>query len=233
MPKIYAIAPNCYYTFELPTAPGAEVLVGSAPHCHLALSGINGLGEVHAVITCHGNHYMIADQGSPAGIYANGTPVRHVNLMPGVEYQLGGLTLVLPVEGAPPPQPWRAGAPPQMQPFPPQQMPMMPQGQSWPGAPMYQAQPMQQPVIQPVIVAAQPGEQKKRRKMRGLSPDELAVLKARYARNHPRSFPFGRIFLLIIVVLIVLLALDLLPIERATVINFLRDICNDLGKSAK
>lgn len=124
MPRIYITEPNHFYTYELPTAPGAEVLIGTAPHCQLALPGVGGLGDVHACISCQPQGYVIADLGSPTGTFANGVPIRSEFLMPGVEYRLGAAVITLAVEGMPPQQP-PMGMP--MQPpvgMPPQQPPV-------------------------------------------------------------------------------------------------------------
>lgn len=101
MPRIYITEPNHFYTFELPTAPGAEVLIGTAPHCQLALPGVGGLGEVHACISCQPQGYVITDLGSPTGTFANGVPIRSEYVMPGVEYRLGAAVITLAAEGAP------------------------------------------------------------------------------------------------------------------------------------
>lgn len=117
MPRIYITEPNHFYTFELPVVPGAEVLIGTAAHCQLSLPGVEGLGEVHACISCQPQGYIISDLGTPYGTLANGVPLTSDYLMHGVEYRLGAACITLVPEGAtaPPPQ---AAAP--MQPLPPQ-----------------------------------------------------------------------------------------------------------------
>lgn len=139
MPRIYITEPNHFYTFELPTAPGAEVLIGTAQHCQLALPGVDGLSEVHACISCQPQGYVIADLGSATGTYANGVPIRSEFLMPGVEYRLGAAVITL------------EAAMPQQQPMgmpPVQQAPMgMPQQQA--PAPMAQAPQAATPQAQP------------------------------------------------------------------------------------
>lgn len=139
MPRIYITEPNHFYTYELPTAPGAEVLIGTAPHCQLALPGVAGLGEVHACISCQPQGYVIADLGSPTGTFANGVPIRSEYLMAGVEYRLGAAVITLEA-AVPQPQP---GMPPMQQPVP-------------------QAAPVaSQPVPQAAAPGAQPAAQKK------------------------------------------------------------------------
>lgn len=105
MPTIYVSAPNVYYTFELPVHLNEEVLVGTAPHCQLSLPGVEGLGEVHASISCQPQGYVITDLGTPYGTLANGVPIQADYLRPGMEYRMGALTIVLPaVENAVMPQ---------------------------------------------------------------------------------------------------------------------------------
>ena len=133
MPRIYITEPNHFYTFELPTVPGDEVLIGTGPQCRLALPGVAGMGEVHACISCRPQGYVIADLGSPTGTFANGAPIRSEFLQPGVEYRMGAAVITLAVEGMPPQQPPMGmpqqspmGMPPQQQPpmgTPPQQAP--------------------------------------------------------------------------------------------------------------
>lgn len=105
MPRIQIIEPNHFYTFELPVVPGAEVLIGTAPHCQLALPGVAGLAEVHARIVCQPQGYIISDLGSPYGTTANGAPFHSDYLMLGVEYRMGAAAIsLLPDEGMLPPQ---------------------------------------------------------------------------------------------------------------------------------
>lgn len=119
MPRIYITEPNHFYTFELPTAPGAEVLIGTAPQCQLALPGVAGLGPVHACISCQPQGYVVADMGSPTGTFANGVPIQSEYLMPGVEYRMGAAVITLAAEGMPPQQ--QPMGMPQQQPMPQQQ----------------------------------------------------------------------------------------------------------------
>lgn len=111
MPRIQIIEPNHVYTFELPVVPGAEVLIGTAPHCQLSLPGVGGLGEVHARISCQPQGYVISDLGSPYGTLANGVPFHSDYLMLGVEYRMGAACITLLPDAAAMPQ----------QPLPPQQ----------------------------------------------------------------------------------------------------------------
>lgn len=108
MPRIQIIEPNHVYTFELPVAPGAEVLIGTAPHCQLSLPGVGGLGEVHARISCQPQGYVISDMGSPYGTLANGVPLRSDYLMHGVEYRMGAAVITLLPDAAMPQQPMQA-----------------------------------------------------------------------------------------------------------------------------
>ena len=108
MPLIYVSAPNYYYTYDLPTVPGAEVYVGTSPQCQLSLPGVEGLGEVHASIVCQPQGYVITDLGTPYGTLANGVPVQADYLRPGVEYRLGSLAISVPMEGAVQQQPAQA-----------------------------------------------------------------------------------------------------------------------------
>lgn len=121
MPRIYITEPNHFYTFELPTIPGAEVLIGTAPHCQLALPGVAGLGEVHASISCQPQGYVMSDMGSPTGTFANGAPIRSEYMMPGVEYRLGAAVITLAAEDVPQqaaPQPVQQAAPQAQMPAP-------------------------------------------------------------------------------------------------------------------
>lgn len=136
MPRIYITEPNHFYTFELPTAPGAEVLIGTAPHCQLALPGVAGLGEVHACISCQPQGYVLSDMGSPTGTFANGVPIRSEYLMPGVEYRMGAAVITLAAEGMPPMQQPMAAAQPAVpqQAAPQQAAPAPQQGAAAPAA---------------------------------------------------------------------------------------------------
>lgn len=120
MPRIYITEPNHFYTYELPIAPGAEVLIGTAPQCQLALPGVGGLGEMHARIICRPEGYVIADLGSPTGTFANGVPIQSEYLMAGVEYRMGAAVITLAAEGAAQAPPQQAAAP---QPAPEQAAP--------------------------------------------------------------------------------------------------------------
>lgn len=104
MPLIYITAPNIFYTFELPVVSGAEVYVGTAPNCQLSLPGVEGLGEVHACISCQPQGYVITDMGTPYGTLANGVPIQSDYLCPGVEYRLGAAIITAPAEEAAVPQ---------------------------------------------------------------------------------------------------------------------------------
>lgn len=209
MPRIYVISPNCYYTFELPTAQGAEVYVGTAPYCQLSLAGVEGLADRHACITCHGAEYMISDlSGLPMGITANGTPVRSVYLMPGVEYRLGTLSISMAVEGQPPPPPSPAymGRSVQQQPVYAQAV-----------QPSYTGGPVT--LLQPVIMPAPPAPEETRTtspRLRGrrLSPEALEALKSRSRLKHSSGFPFGKVFFILLVLLIIAFFADLLPIQH-------------------
>lgn len=104
MPLIYVTEPNHFYTFELPTVPGAEIYIGTAATCQLALPGVAGLGEVHACISCQPQGYVITDMGTGYGTFANGAPIQADYLRPGVEYRMGSAVITLPAEGAAAPQ---------------------------------------------------------------------------------------------------------------------------------
>ncbi len=95
MPRIHVREPNHYYTFELPVTPGAEVVVGTAPSCKLALPGVQGLSPTHARIVCQAEGYVIEDLQSQAGTLLNGRPVRVEFMAPGAEYLLGAVSIVL------------------------------------------------------------------------------------------------------------------------------------------
>lgn len=117
MPLIYINEPNHFYTFELPAVAGAEIYIGTAANCQLALPGVEGLGEVHACISCQPEGYVITDMGY--GTFANGVPIQADYLRPGVEYRLGAAVITLPVETAAVPQ--QAMPMPQQQVAAPQQ----------------------------------------------------------------------------------------------------------------
>lgn len=127
MPLIYITEPTHFYTFELPVAPGAEIYIGTAPNCQLALPGVEGLGEVHACISCQPQGYVITDMGTPYGTLANGVPVQADFLRPGVEYRLGAAVITMPMEGAAAPQPM-----PQQQVMPQTVAPVAQEGQKKP-----------------------------------------------------------------------------------------------------
>lgn len=111
MPLIYVSEPRHFYTYELPPVVGAEVLIGSAPQCHLSLPGVDGLSEMHARIICQPQGYILEDLGSAYGTFANGVPIRSDFLRPGVEYRLGAASITLAAEGAPAPQQAQQPAP--------------------------------------------------------------------------------------------------------------------------
>lgn len=236
MPRIYVTEPRHFYTYELPVVPGAEVLVGAAPHCHLSLPGVEGLADVHACITCQGQEYMISDLGSPGGTFANGTPVHSVFLMPGVEYRMGAVVITLAVEGAPP-QP-QYMAPPAFSPQPAPQLPPQP----WPVAPQpmqqaYGAPYMQQPVYaQPAPAAAEapPAPQAVSRgpRVRHLNRDELDELKSRFYNPRSEGFPYGKIIIFILVLLTIAFFANMLPVHREDARNFLNDLFRDLETPA-
>lgn len=100
MATIYIAAPNIYYTYELPAVPGAEIYVGTSPQCQLSLPGVEGLGEVHASISCQPQGYLITDYGTPYGLLANGVAIKADYLRPGVEYRLGTAVITLAAESA-------------------------------------------------------------------------------------------------------------------------------------
>lgn len=95
MPRIFIKEPNHFYTYELPVAPGSEVVIGSAPTCQLALPGVGGLSPVHARIVCQPQGYVIEDLKSQYGTLQNGRPVQAVYMMPGAEYMLGAACITL------------------------------------------------------------------------------------------------------------------------------------------
>ena len=232
MPSIYVTDPIHFYTFGLPTAPGAEVYIGTASSCQLCLPGAPGLAEVHACITCQGSEYMITDLGSPGGTFANGSQVRSVFLMPGVEYRMGSVVISLVVENAPPPQqrpmPWGA------QPMAPQQPVMM-----QPVAPQMWAQP--QGVAPQVVYTAapqqvagsEPAKKAPRAKMRHLSAAELDDLKSRFYSPSSHSFPFGKIILFLLVLLAIAFFANMLPFHREDALRFFRDLSRDMETPAQ
>lgn len=241
MSRIYVSEPSHFYTYELPVTPGAEVYVGTSPNCQLCLPGVDGLAEVHACIVCQGQEYMISDLGSPQGTFANGTPVRSVFLMPGIEYRLGAVVITLAVEGAPPPQPQ----------YPQQPHPMMPPMQQAPQAPpMMQPwgmpqQPMQPPYPQAGAqapmgeVAAPSAEQPAsshsaapRAKMRHLSMDELDALRSRFLQVRSSGFPWFKIIFFILALLTVAFFANMLPIHRDEAKDILNALFRDMDTPA-
>lgn len=213
MPRIYVIAPNCFYTYELPVTPGAEVLIGTAPQCHLLLPGVEGLAGVHACIVCQGADYMISDMGSPMGTFANGTPVRSVFLMPGVEYRMGSLLISLAVEGMPPPvapmpvQPW--GMP----------QPMIMQQPLYPAAPP--------PTNAPPAASPAPKSRVKR-----LNREELNALRSKFNFTQSKKFPFGKLIFLGLVLLCIAFFADWLPIHRSDAQEYLNALVRDMDKTS-
>lgn len=237
MPRLYITEPQHLYTYELPVAPGAEVLIGSAPHCHLALPGVPGLAERHACITCYGHEYMISDLGSGGGTFANGTPVRSVFLMPGVEYRLGAAVVAFGADGAPPPPQFMAPpaypvAPGPMPPrqWPPQQPYAAPPYMQMPGygQPSGSAAPALPPRQEPASSAAAARGPKVRR----LNREELDELKSRFYNPRPHGFPVGKVILFVLVLLAIAFFADMLPVHREDARNFLNALFRDLETPA-
>ena len=109
MPRILIREPNHFYTYELPVAPGGEVVVGSAPTCQLALPGVGGLAPTHARIVCQPPGYVIEDLQSQFGTLQNGRRVQAEYMTPGAEYMLGAACIVLDPRSVPAqPQPQQA-----------------------------------------------------------------------------------------------------------------------------
>lgn len=104
MPRILISEPQHFYTFDLPIVPGAEVYIGTAPTCQLALPGVEGMAEMHACIVCQPQGYVISDLGSPYGTFANGVPFQSDYLMHGIEYRMGAAVITLAPDEAVPQQ---------------------------------------------------------------------------------------------------------------------------------
>lgn len=223
MARIYVSDTQHFYTYELPIVPGAEVYIGTAPNCQLSLPGTPGLADVHACIACQGREYMISDLASPGGTFANGTPVRSVFLMPGVEYRMGAAVVMLAVDGAPPP---------------PQMMPPVPQAQPW-GAPPPQYAPQPVYVAPPAYAPApQPAAEPKaaaapRTKMRRLNAEQLDELKSRFYNKPTSGFPFGKIIFFILVLLAIAFFANMLPVHRDDALRFCRDLFRDMETPAQ
>lgn len=105
MPRILIREPNHFYTYELPVAPGGEVVVGSAPTCQLALPGVGGLAPAHARIVCQPQGYVIEDLRSQYGTLQNGRRVQTEYMTPGAEYMLGAACITLDPASMPVAQP--------------------------------------------------------------------------------------------------------------------------------
>ena len=95
MPAIYIKNQNQAYAFELPVAPGTEVVLGSAPTCSVCLPVEAGVAPVHARIVCQPEGYVIEDLQSGYGTFQNGRPVQAEYMMPGVDYMLGSVGICL------------------------------------------------------------------------------------------------------------------------------------------
>ena len=101
MPCIRIIEPEPGSSYELPTAEHAEIVVGSAPYCHLSMPEIEGLAGMHACIVRGAQGYKITDLKSPGGTLEDGVPIQgSVHMKPGVQYRMGSLCLVLEEEAA-------------------------------------------------------------------------------------------------------------------------------------
>lgn len=234
MSRIYVKEPQHFYTYDLPVVPGAEVYIGSAPNCHLSLPGVPGLAEMHACITCQGQEYLISDLGSPGGTFANGSPVRSVFLMPGVEYRMGAVIIMLAVEGAPPPPQMAPAAPPVQQPWGMQQGFGAPVQQPFYNAqPPYGAPPMQQMPPQPQLQPQDAAPKPPKTKMRRLNADELDELKSRFYNPRKEGFPVSKIFFFILVLLAIAFFANMLPVHREDALNFFRNLSRDMEVPAK
>lgn len=220
MPVIYVKIPNRLYTYQLPEQPGAEVLVGAAPYCQLSLPGVPGLAPVHARIVRTNAEYMIADAGSTQGIYANGTQVRSVFLMPGIEYVMGAASIILSngrdlPPGGPPA--WGAAASPA---YPP-----APAGPAW-GSPQAQPAP-------PVSPPAEPTAQAPKRKFKKASREDMSLIRERFSNlSHARTSRKKKYIIWGLLALLVAFFANLLPIKREDAKEFLNRIVRDMGKSS-
>jgi hypothetical protein len=74
---------------------GPETSIGRAEACDIGLFGDPQVERCHARIVLQGNHYALADAGSPAGTYVNGQRIRDLFfLKSGDRIQVGSSVLV-------------------------------------------------------------------------------------------------------------------------------------------
>ena len=79
----------------LPDDPGAEVTIGSSDACSLRLDDPSGrLSRQHARLTIEGNRWIARDLDSKNGLRVDGVRRAKVQLEPGCELGLGGVTLI-------------------------------------------------------------------------------------------------------------------------------------------
>lgn len=216
MPAIYISEPNHFYTFELPIVPGAEVLIGTSPSCQLALPGVEGLGEVHACISCQPQGYVLTDMGTPYGTLANGVPIHSEYLMHGMEYRLGAAVITLVPEEAAMPQ--QMGAPM------PQPMPV-PQAQVAPAA----AAAPKKKVVKKLSSSVKPAAAAplKGKKAAAGGKEDMDALAERYNRNNSGSGTalFNLIYVIVLLLAAVYAGVALRHFERTG--NFLPGIVED------
>jgi hypothetical protein len=79
----------------LPADPGAEVTIGSSSTCSLVLNDASGrLSRQHAQLTREGTRWIVRDLDSKNGMRVDGVRRPKVQLEPGSELGVGGMTLI-------------------------------------------------------------------------------------------------------------------------------------------
>lgn len=82
--------------FELPAILGKKTVIGSDDECDITLKGADGVSRRHCCITCTEEGFMLEDEGSTNGTFANTDEITEPTCMKeGVVYTMGKASMLI------------------------------------------------------------------------------------------------------------------------------------------
>ncbi len=85
-------------SYELPDEVGTELTLGSAEDCSIPLPGVRGLSACHCRITRMAEGFVLSDDNSLNGTYADGRRIASEYLAQGITYQVGEASFTFEVD---------------------------------------------------------------------------------------------------------------------------------------
>lgn len=92
-------------SYELPDEIGTELTIGTAEDCSIPLPEVKGLSASHCRITRMEGGFILSDDQSTNGTYADARRIESEYLAPGITYTIGEATFVFETGAEPAAQP--------------------------------------------------------------------------------------------------------------------------------